>query len=62
MGERGLAKSSYNLQLILLYFWYLWGRELVENVIWGEERGWLKPSEYSHIGGRNFFKIPSYDI
>jgi len=43
--EGSLAKLSYNfysvqknliLRFLLLYFWYLWGERLVENVIWVE--------------------------
>jgi len=59
MGREGLVKSSYNfysnrhitfivakklnLQFILLYLRYMWGKGLVENVIWGG-RDWLKIS------------------
>jgi len=38
-----------NLQFILIYLRYSWRRGLVENVIW-RGRGWLKTSEYRHIG------------
>jgi len=44
--------KKLNLRFILLYFWYLWGWGLVENVIWG--RGWLKTSEYWHIEGEGY--------
>jgi len=43
-------KKNLNLQFILHYLRYMWGRGLVENVIWRGE-SWLKMLEYRHMGG-----------
>jgi len=41
----------------------MWGRGLVENVIWGGG-GWLKTSEYRYMEGEGskIAQKPSYDI
>jgi len=47
MGEGGwpnrhitfLVVKKINLQFILLYLRYMWGKGLVENVIWGKGAG-----------------------
>jgi len=47
-GSEEIVKAKWlknlNLMFILLYLRYMWGRGLVENVIWGEEGYWLKTS------------------
>jgi len=66
-----VAKKKLNLQFILLYLRYMWGRGFVENVIW-VEGGWLKTPEYRHTGGRGlkllknrqmiFERSPTYPV
>jgi len=58
-----IVAKKLNLQLILLYLRYMWE----EGVGWKRHmggRGWLKTSEYRHIGerGLKLLKKPSYDI
>jgi len=65
VGERGwlnrhitfiVAKKSLIYGVFCSIYGVCKGRGLVENVIWGK-RGWLKTSEYRHIGERGL-KLP----
>jgi len=60
-----VVAKKLNLQFTLLYLRYTWRDGLVENIIkWGGG-GWLKTSEYRHMGKERGSKIaqkPSYDI
>jgi len=45
-----VAKKSLIYGLFYSLFGICGGKVLFENVVWGWERGWLKTSEYHHVG------------